>query len=79
MGAEEKQRILSVKAFEDFKADIYSFGVVCWNVLTGGIKDQGGDWSTPCCPFSAHSFTKLANNHKLLEKYATWTQLINDS
>lgn len=42
----------------DYKADIYSFGVVCWNVLTGGIKDAAGDWSTPCYPFSAHNFTR---------------------
>lgn len=53
----------------DYKADIYSFGVVCWNVLTGGIKDAAGDWSTPCYPFSAHNFTKLANNYRLLDKY----------
>ena len=55
---------------KDFKADIYSFGVVCWNVLTGGIRDSGGDWSAPCYAFSAHNFANLANNHRLLEKHA---------
>lgn len=57
---------------KDYKADIFSFGVVCWNVLTGGIRDAAGDWSTPCCPFSAHNFTKLADNYRLLEKYVPW-------
>ncbi|CAE7941710.1 NEK1 [Symbiodinium sp. KB8] len=53
----------------DFKADIYSFGVVCWNVLTGGVRDSGGDWSAPCYAFSSQNFANLANNHRLLEKH----------
>ena len=62
-------RVLSTVSAEDFKADIYSFGVVCWNVLSGGIRDSGGDWSAPCYTFSSHNFSNLANNHRLLEKH----------
>jgi serine/threonine protein kinase len=52
----------------DHKADIYSFGVLCWTMLTGGIKCEGPDWCPPSHKFSAHNFTTLSRNHKLLEK-----------
>ena len=67
--------LFMVAGCKDYKADIYSVGVVCWNVLTGGIKDAAGAWSTPCYPFSAHNFNNLANNYRLLDKYVIWTYI----
>jgi len=52
----------------DHRADIYSFGVLCWTMLTGGIKCEGPDWCPPSHKFSAHNFKSLAKNHKLLER-----------
>jgi len=52
----------------DHRADIYSFGVLCWTMLTGGIKVEGPDWCPPSHKFSAHNFKSLAKNHKLLER-----------
>lgn len=52
----------------DCRADIYSFGVLCWTMLTGGIKVEGPDWCPPSNKFSAHNFKSLAKNHKLLDR-----------
>eukprot|EP00931_Biecheleriopsis_adriatica_P022010 TRINITY_DN14248_c0_g1_i1.p1 TRINITY_DN14248_c0_g1~~TRINITY_DN14248_c0_g1_i1.p1 ORF type:complete len:682 (+),score=97.64 TRINITY_DN14248_c0_g1_i1:64-2109(+) len=52
----------------DSKADLYSYGVLSWNLLSGGIKDTEGDWTPPCNKWSAFNFSSLAHNHRLIEK-----------
>jgi len=48
------------------EADLYSFGVTCWVLLTGGVTNQI-DIRPPCHHFSSDNLLPLSNNWKLLK------------
>merc|ERR1712232_1284867 len=49
-------------------ADLYAFGVIIWQLLTGGVEDKPGLWLPPCQPYMSMDFRPLAKNWRLLHQ-----------
>lgn len=52
----------------DYRADLYSFGVVVWVLLSGGIWDGGDFPLPPCNKYSMMNLKPLLHNWELIEK-----------